>query len=99
MTSVEGTASSADAVWTNAQTAISAIITAFMISFSITVGASGVEGLTGHMIDGGPGKTRTCDLRFRKPLLYPAELRDRACSTLDNGRSVGPPSSDRPPYT
>src|SRR6516162_7132763 len=26
---------------------------------------------------GGPGKTRTCDLRFRKPLLYPAELRDR----------------------
>jgi hypothetical protein len=27
--------------------------------------------------DGGPGKTRTCDLRFRKPLLYPAELRDR----------------------
>lgn len=26
---------------------------------------------------GGPGKTRTCDLRFRKPLLYPAELRDQ----------------------
>jgi hypothetical protein len=26
--------------------------------------------------DGGPDKTRTCDLRFRKPLLYPAELRD-----------------------
>src|SRR3972149_4695079 len=26
---------------------------------------------------GGPGMTRTCDLRFRKPLLYPAELRDR----------------------
>jgi hypothetical protein len=25
---------------------------------------------------GGPGKTRTSDLRFRKPLLYPAELRD-----------------------
>src|SRR5262245_25368235 len=25
---------------------------------------------------GGPGRTRTCDLRFRKPLLYPAELRD-----------------------
>src|SRR6185503_6328193 len=24
---------------------------------------------------GGPGRTRTCDLRFRKPLLYPAELR------------------------
>src|SRR5271154_5528243 len=29
---------------------------------------------------GGPGKTRTSDLRFRKPLLYPAELRDREAS-------------------
>jgi hypothetical protein len=27
---------------------------------------------------GDPGMTRTCDLRFRKPPLYPAELRDRA---------------------
>ena len=27
---------------------------------------------------GGPDRTRTCDLRFRKPLLYPAELRDPA---------------------
>jgi hypothetical protein len=26
---------------------------------------------------GGPGLTRTGDLRFRKPLLYPAELRDQ----------------------
>ena len=26
---------------------------------------------------GDPGITRTCDLRFRKPSLYPAELRDR----------------------
>src|SRR6516165_5022493 len=25
---------------------------------------------------GGPDRIRTCDLRFRKPLLYPAELRD-----------------------
>ena len=31
---------------------------------------------------GGPGKTRTCDLRFRKPLLYPAELRDRFEETI-----------------
>ena len=30
------------------------------------------------LLCGGPGKTRTCDLRFRKPLLYPAELRDHA---------------------
>src|SRR6266568_2065705 len=29
-------------------------------------------------IAGDPGMTRTCDLRFRKPPLYPAELRDRA---------------------
>src|ERR1700674_269754 len=27
---------------------------------------------------GGPERTRTSDLRFRKPLLYPAELRDHA---------------------
>src|SRR5439155_3816901 len=27
-------------------------------------------------IAGDPGMTRTCDLRFRKPPLYPAELRD-----------------------
>src|SRR5882762_5181080 len=27
--------------------------------------------------NGDPGMTRTCDLRFRKPSLYPAELRDR----------------------
>lgn len=30
--------------------------------------------------NGDPGMTRTCDLRFRKPPLYPAELRDR-CAT------------------
>jgi hypothetical protein len=28
-------------------------------------------------ITGGPERTRTSDLRFRKPLLYPTELRDR----------------------
>src|SRR5579872_6624701 len=28
--------------------------------------------------NGDPGMTRTCDLRFRKPPLYPAELRDRS---------------------
>ena len=30
----------------------------------------------GHRLPGGPERTRTSDLRFRKPLLYPAELRD-----------------------
>ncbi len=32
--------------------------------------------------NGGPDRTRTCDLRFRKPLLYPAELRDRFGESL-----------------
>ena len=30
-----------------------------------------------NMSVGDPGIIRTCDLRFRKPSLYPAELRDR----------------------
>jgi hypothetical protein len=36
-----------------------------------------IRGLLSFQI-GDPGMTRTCDLRFRKPSLYPAELRDRA---------------------
>jgi hypothetical protein len=28
--------------------------------------------------DGGPGRSRTADLRFRKPSLYPSELRGLA---------------------
>src|SRR6202008_154641 len=51
---------------------------------------------------GGPGGSRTPDLRFRKPLLYPAELRDRvrrysmglwAIYTVEHGRPcrVDPP--------
>ena len=35
------------------------------------------EGLRRRESAGDPGMTRTCDLRFRKPSLYPAELRDR----------------------
>ena len=31
---------------------------------------------------GGPDRTRTCDLRFRKPPLYPAELRDQVIDAL-----------------
>src|SRR6187549_4181001 len=31
----------------------------------------------GSIESGGPERTRTSDLRFRKPLLYPAELRDQ----------------------
>jgi hypothetical protein len=33
---------------------------------------------------GDPSRTRTCDLRFRKPSLYPPELWDRR-----NGRRIG----------
>jgi hypothetical protein len=28
--------------------------------------------------DGAPGRTRTCDPRLRRPMLYPAELRAQA---------------------
>src|SRR5580704_8486828 len=35
-----------------------------------------------HSSDGGPERTRTSDLRFRKPLLYPAELRDHMTTRL-----------------
>src|SRR5437016_13085323 len=41
------------------------------------IGDGGTPYNTGE-IGGDPGMTRTCDLRFRKPPLYPAELRDRA---------------------
>ena len=36
---------------------------------------------------GDPGMTRTCDLRFRKPSLYPAELRDREPDRQTTGRN------------
>jgi hypothetical protein len=41
--------------------------------------ATAAKGSTKSLIllVGGPERTRTSDLRFRKPLLYPAELRDR----------------------
>jgi hypothetical protein len=42
--------------------------------------ATAAKGSTKSLIllVGGPERTRTSDLRFRKPLLYPAELRDHA---------------------
>ena len=39
---------------------------------------------------GGPERTRTSDLRFRKPLLYPAELRDQ-----DGNGCFQPPFRDQ----
>src|SRR3982074_1422876 len=48
---------------------------------------------------GDPGMTRTCDLRFRKPSLYPAELRDRSpargakglAASYQSGRVIASP--------
>jgi hypothetical protein len=33
-------------------------------------------------LSGAPGRTRTCDPRLRRPLLYPTELRARKCNQL-----------------
>src|SRR5580692_782381 len=44
---------------------------------------------------GDPGMTRTCDLRFRKPSLYPAELRDRSPAVEQRG--LGRSIPERPP--
>jgi hypothetical protein len=33
------------------------------------------DALASVKCDGGPGRSRTADQRFRKPLLYPTELR------------------------
>src|SRR5262245_27898567 len=40
-----------------------------------------------HHCAGAPGRTRTCDPRLRRPMLYPAELRARSRS--NNNRRVG----------
>jgi hypothetical protein len=42
---------------------------------------------TGGFETGGPGRSRTADLRFRKPSLYPSELRGRV-SSLNASTSV-----------
>ena len=48
-----------------------------------------------HRVDvpniGAPGRTRTCDPRFRKPMLYPAELR----ALQDEFIAVGPRARHR----
>jgi hypothetical protein len=46
-------------------------------------------GLFDGQTRGDPGMTRTCDLRFRKPSLYPAELRDRAHRRAERRRTFG----------
>src|SRR4051812_39483016 len=62
------------------------ICTAFSCCAKQRAGRQGVPWSAGYCEDapngprgaGDPGLIRTGDLRFRKPLLYPAELRDRA---------------------
>src|SRR4051794_3221876 len=44
---------------------------------------------------GDPGMTRTCDLRFRKPSLYPAELRDREPTRRVDCDSIPEREADR----
>src|ERR1700679_27443 len=51
-------------------------------------------GLPAALKTGDPGMTRTCDLRFRKPSLYPAELRDRSPADR-SGRLEAPYQSGR----
>lgn len=42
-----------------------------------------------------PGRTRTCDLRFRRPLLYPAELPGHACQAVPREGRMVRAASDR----
>ncbi len=44
----------------------------------------GGESLCGRQIAGAPGRTRTRDPRFRKPLLYPTELQAHFVVSLNN---------------
>ncbi len=46
--------------------------------------------------DGGPGVSRTRDLRFRKPLLYPSELRGRMFVCLSLHSAACPLTVQRP---
>ena len=50
-----------------------------------------------------PGRTRTCDLRIRSPLLYPAELRAHAIAwwliKVSRRSAIGRPCADAREYT
>jgi hypothetical protein len=41
-----------------------------------------IKSTAGVMKTGGPGRSRTADLRFRKPSLYPSELRGLYMNTI-----------------
>ena len=48
------------------------------------------------VVGGAPGKSRTCDLRLRRPTLYPAELRARTSADLAGRQSkAGAPGRTR----
>jgi hypothetical protein len=47
-------------------------------------------GWTHRKLCGAPGTTRTCDSRFRKPVLYPPELRGRAARSSIADEGAGP---------
>jgi hypothetical protein len=49
-----------------------------------------IEGLGLPHLHNAPGRTRTCDLRIRSPLLYPAELR------APQARALGPSDPGKP---
>lgn len=59
--------------------------------FPVIMGKGSVKWREGHTrrdCDGDPERTRTSDLRFRKPTLYPAELRGRRPKMLLSMRSL-----------
>lgn len=45
---------------------------------------------------GDPSRSRTCDLRFRKASLYPAELWDRTAKNLHEGAAMRKPPTSNP---
>src|SRR2546423_10045743 len=60
-------------------------------TMAVIIGRSSTRLLASNSVNeilgknGDPGMTRTCDLRFRKPSLYPAELRDRRNPLMETG--------------
>src|SRR5690606_20102769 len=48
---------------------------------------------------GDPGRARTCDIRFRRPMLYPAELRGRCAMTGARKLPAGWRHCKNPPHS
>ena len=58
-----------------------------------------VVSLLSWYLSGAPGRNRTYDLRFRKPLLYPTELRERERERATDADFVSPRMSRSGPAT